>query len=328
MQPFDAQYPASTDEVVALLDEHGDKAKLCAGGTDLIPNVKHSLHEPDVVVHLTRVKDLRGVTEDGDSLVIGAMTTLHDVEHDALVLAHAPALAEAAGLVAGPQLRRMGTLGGNLCLDTRCLYYNQTYFWRESLGFCLKKDGTHCHVVDSGKKCVAAASNDAATMLLAMSSEERPVEVEIQSKDGKRWVALDDLYVADGIHNTVLTPRDLLTRVRVPKAKAGARAGYAKLRHRASIDYPLLCVGARFELDDAGNIAAARVLASALAARPKDVNCSLAIGRPLDDAVIDELAALAHKKINPLTNIADDPAWRKDMVPVLVREACATARDR
>lgn len=325
MDPTQVKHPENVEETLALLDQHGDRAKLCAGGTDLVPNMKHGLHEPELVVHLSRVGELRGIVEEKDSIRIGAMTTLHSVVQNELVQQYIPGLVDAAGLVAGPQLRRMGTIGGNLCLDTRCLYYNQTYFWRESLGFCLKKDGTQCHVVAAGKNCVAAASNDTATMLLCLDAE-----VEIRSRQETRRIPLHDFYVADGVHNTVLRAGELLVGVIVPKAGTVAqrKEGYAKLRHRHSIDYPLLSVGCRFDVDDENLIQNAKLVVSALAARPKSVPLDAFIGRAFDDAVIDEIAQFAHRKCTPLTNIADDPKWRKEMVPVFVKRAASAARER
>lgn len=190
MDPFVTEMPTTVDEAVQSLVAHqaaGRVTKIVAGGTDAVPNMKHGLHEPDVVVHIGRVTGLRGVKDGGSHLEIGALTSLHDVSLDALVREHAPGLARAASLVAGPQLRRMGTLGGNLALDTRCLFYNQTHFWREALGFCLKKDGTVCHVIAGGKKCVAAASNDTATMLLCLDAE-----VVLQTPGGRRTLPLEE----------------------------------------------------------------------------------------------------------------------------------------
>jgi 4-hydroxybenzoyl-CoA reductase subunit beta len=325
MDPFEVEHPTTTDDVVTLLSRHGERAKLCAGGTDVVPNLKHGLHEPEVLIHLGRVQGLTGIEERDDELVIGAMTTIHDVATSAVVKRVAPSFADAAAHVAGPQLRRMGTLGGNLCLDTRCLYYNQTYFWREAMGFCLKKDGELCHVVTSGKKCVAAASNDTATALLCLDAT-----VEVQGASGTRDVKLTDFYVAEGRHNTILEPGELLVRVRVPKRGTATKRldGFAKLRHRESIDYPLLSVGVCFDTEDDGTVRRAAVVANAIAARPKVVNTKSLVGKKLDDALVDELVALAHKKVTPLTNISDDPAWRKDMVPVYVRRACEAARAR
>lgn len=320
MDPFVTEMPTTVDEAVQSLVAHqaaGRVTKIVAGGTDAVPNMKHGLHEPDVVVHIGRVTGLRGVKDGGSHLEIGALTSLHDVSLDALVREHAPGLARAASLVAGPQLRRMGTLGGNLALDTRCLFYNQTHFWREALGFCLKKDGTVCHVIAGGKKCVAAASNDTATMLLCLDAE-----VVLQTPGGRRTLPLEEFYVADGIKNTILEAADLLVQIRVPKKTAAARLeGYAKLRHRNAIDYPLLSVGVRVDLDDKGVVVALRCVVSALQARPHKLATAPWVGRVFDQSVVDEVKKLAFAKCVPVKNIADDAAWRRDMVPVLLQRA-------
>ena len=330
MRPFVVEQPASVDDAVALLARlfgEGRATKIVAGGTDALPNIKHGLHEPDVVVHLGRLRALRGVDDRGDTLAIGALTSLFDVEHDPLVRAHAPSLAQAASLVAGPQLRRMGTLGGNLALDTRCAFYNQTHFWREALGYCLKKDGTVCHVVAGGQRCVAAASNDTATALLCLDAR-----LTLARPDGERTIALSDFYVADGTHNTRLGPADEIVRVTLPKSPSstGLRrvAAYQKLRHRNAIDFPLLSLGVRVDVDAAGVAHDVACVVSALQARPHALSTSAFAGRVVDDAFADDLGALAFRKCVPLTNIADDPAWRREMIPVLVRRACADLREQ
>src|SRR5262252_5365930 len=152
---FEWLRPASVNEALAALAEDPAKTLIVAGGTDAVPNLKHGLHEPERIVHLGT-------------------------------------LAKAASLVAGPQLRNMGTIGGNLCLDTRCTYYNQTFFWREALGFCLKKDGVHCHVVPQGKRCVAAHSSDVAPVLITLGAE-----VEIASPSGRRTIPVEQFFVGD-----------------------------------------------------------------------------------------------------------------------------------
>ena len=318
MQPFHVEMPTHMDEVTKILHTHGETAKICAGGTDVVPNMKHGLHEPGVLVHLNRVKELQGIHDCGDTIRIGAMTPLHQIATSPLILECAPGLAKAAKSVAGPQLRRMGTIGGNLCLDTRCLYYNQTYFWREALGFCLKKDGTKCHVVERGKKCVAAASNDTATMLLCLDAH-----VTLQSVEGERRIALEDFYVADGIKNTVRAENELLTSVEFPKGHEHRLEGFSKLRHRQSIDYSMLSVGVRFDLDDQ-TIVNSKVVVSALAARPKVVTSLECHGQPLNEQTIQALSEKGRKQCHPLTNICDDPLWRKDMVAVYIRRACET----
>ncbi len=322
LDPFKVERPTTVDEAVALLAAHGAKARVLAGGTDLLPNLKHGLHQPELVVSIGGVAGLRGVKDAGEVLEIGALTTLAELERHPLLAQFAPGLARAAAQVAGPQLRRMGTIGGNLCLDTRCLYYNQSAFWREALGYCLKKDGSVCHVVADGKKCVAAASNDTATMLMALGAE-----VELRARDGTRRVPLDAFYLPDGAKNTVVDEGELLVCVRVPKGSPARREGYAKLRHRNSIDFPLLSVAVALDVEGVapGTVTGGLLVVSALQARPLRVTLDALRGRALDDDTIEELGRLAHGRCHPMTNIADDPAWRRDMVPVLVRRAVADA---
>jgi 4-hydroxybenzoyl-CoA reductase subunit beta len=211
----------------------------------------------------------------------------------------------------------MGTLGGNLCLDTRCVYYNQTYFWRQALGFCLKKDGTVCHVVKAGKKCVAAASNDTAPVLMTLGAR-----VRLHGPRGARELALRDFYVADGIANTVLAPGEILAEVIVPRPDPAVRMGYQKLRIRAAIDYPALSVAAAVKLGQGAKVEWLHLVVSALGARPHWVNVpEAARGRVLDAALIAEVGALAKRQCHPLTNINVDPGWRRELLPVLVRKA-------
>ncbi len=314
---FVVERPRTVAAALALLDAHGDKARLVAGGTDILVNIKHGLHAPEVLVDLKAIDGLRVVDLEGDVFELGALVAIHDLARHPGVQAALPSLARAAGLIAGPQLRRMGTLGGNICLDTRCVYINQTHFWRDALGYCIKKDGTVCHVTKVGKKCVAAASNDTAPVLWTLGAS-----VRLASPRGVRELALEDFYVNDGEKNTVLAPDEILTHVRVPRPAPTRRMAYQKLRVRDSIDYPMLNLALAFDLDG-GVVSNLDVVVSAVAARPRRVK-RLPEG-PLSAALIDEAAALAHKQVRPLTNINGDVAWRREMVPVLLRRAFAEA---
>jgi 4-hydroxybenzoyl-CoA reductase subunit beta len=309
----DVHQPESVSDAIALLDRLGDAAQIVAGGTDVVPNMKQGLVSARSLVSLQRIGALRGVRIDEGGLVVGAMTTLDAIATDAAVREHAPALAEAADAVGGPHHRRMGTLGGNLCLDTRCRYYNQTYFWRSALGFCLKKDGTVCHVVAGGQKCVAAASNDTAPALIALEAS-----VVLQSARGSRVLEAKGFYTADGIRNTVREQGEIVTEVRVP-IRPGRRSGFDKLRRRNAIDFPLLSVAAR--ADGAGGaVDAIDVVVSALAARPRRLVAAqkLAPGTRAGAALVDGLSRAASKECRPLDNIEGDSEWRHEMVPVVV----------
>lgn len=317
---FTVERPTTVDEVVALLARHGEKARLVAGGTDVLPNLKHGLYEPEVLVHLGGVAGLDGVDLDGDPIALGALVRLHTLAEHPGIRARLPALSEAAGSIAGPQHRRMGTLGGNVCLDTRCVYINQTYFWRRALGFCIKKDGTECHVTRTGKKCVAAASNDTAPVLLALDAR-----VEIAGPGGRREFALDDFYVNDGVKNNALGPGELVTRILIPRPAPPRRMAFEKLRVRGSIDFPMLDLALAFDLED-GRVTRPALVVSAIAARPRRIK-----DLPEGPAGPDLAAAWgerAFKAVRPLTNINGDPEWRREMVRVLVRRAFDRAAAR
>jgi len=324
---FEIAAPTSVNEAVVLLAEAGPSAMIVAGGTDLLPNMKHELFTPDLVVSLANIASLRGIRRiEGGWLAIGAMTSLAEVAADPLVVAQAPALSQAASLVAGPQLRTMGTLGGNVMLDTRCQWYNQTHFWRQALGFCLKKDGSACHVVAGGSKCVAAASNDTAPALMSLAAT-----LEIEGPDGRRSVPIDDFFVSDGVHNKKLDPGEILVEIRLPPSAPGHRGAYGKLRDRGSIDFPLLGVAVRLDLDPSGRVSDADVVLTALQARPLRVKRAreMLLAAQARGAAFESLAAAvgeqAHKQCHPLPNIPGDAAYRRAMVPVYVRRTLVAA---
>jgi 4-hydroxybenzoyl-CoA reductase subunit beta len=316
LPPFAHHSPRTLDEAIGLLRDLGPDVSIVAGGTDLIPNMKRGLLAPRHLVSLAGIASLRGVRQEDETIRIGAMTSLESVALSPLVQERASGLAESASAVGGPQHRRMGTLGGNLCLDTRCRYYNQTFFWRSALGFCLKKDGTKCHVVSGGQKCVAAASNDTAAALLALEAE-----VELVGPNGVRRLLATDFYTADGISNTVRARDEIVIAVRVPLRLARSSA-YEKLRRRAAIDFPLLSVAARCDADG-DRIRDLEIVVSALAARPRVIKATraLAVGKALSDAPRSEIAEAVFKECTPLPNVDEDTVWRKRMVRVLVDRA-------
>lgn len=318
---FTVEMPDTLDAVIALLVRHGADAALLAGGTDLLPNLKHGLHAPKVVVGLGGISALRGIEVGPDEVSLGALVGIHELATHPEIGTLLPSLAQAASQIAGPQLRRMGTLGGNVCLDTRCVYINQSESWRSALGFCLKKDGDACHVTQTGKKCVAAASNDSAPVLMSLGAR-----VELLSPRGARTLTLDAFYLNDGARNTVLAPDEILTRVSVPRPSPTRRMAFEKLRMRGAIDFPLLNLALAYDLDAAGGLTAPEVVVSAIAARPRRIR-PLPEG-PLDAALIDAFARAAFDAVRPLSNINADAQWRREMVPVLVRRAFEVSRNR
>jgi 4-hydroxybenzoyl-CoA reductase subunit beta len=318
---FDVALPATIDEVVRALARPG--ARIVAGGTDLLPNLKHRLGAPpEVLVSLARVAALREVTLDAAAgvLAIGAGVTLTDVARHPEVVRRFPSLAEAAGVVASPLIRNAGTLGGNVNLDTRCRYVNQTHFWRSAIGGCLKSEGDVCHVVPGGKSCVAAMSSDCVPVLCSLDAE-----VVLRSARGERVVAIDDYYDTDGRSHIKRAPDELTTAIRIPLPRVPIRATYQKWTVRKSIDFPLVSIALRFDLDrDAADATITRAVAvlGVLAARPKRLKLDAAVGRRLDDpAVHAAIADLVGKQGKPLDNVPYEAAYRRKMLPVYAERA-------
>ena len=320
LHPFRYHRPGTVEAAVSLLAGFGGDAMPIAGGTDLMPNMKHRLFTPAHVVSLNGIGAMRGidVSASRDSLRIGALETLHDISVNSAVRRHCPGLAEAAGLVAGPQLRNMGTIGGNVCLDTRCTYYNQTDFWRDALGYCLKKDGTVCHVTKVGKKCVAAHSADTPPNLIALGAR-----LTLAGPGGTREIDAVDFFVTDGIRNTRRAADEILTEVTIPIARGRRRSAYRKLRQRNSIDFPLLSVAVVGDFEEDGTVAGLTGVVSALGARPRVLAGweEIAVGEALGPGAIEALAERAWSQCRPLENMIVDADWRRAMVPVYVKRA-------
>ncbi len=303
--------PTSLDEVIELLA--GDGAMLAAGGTDLVPNLKRRQYpEAKTIVSLRRVAGLDGVSvADGGTIRIGALTTVARLATDDAV---PEALREAAGAVASPQLRNRGTVGGNLCVDTRCHWLNVPDTWRQAAEPCLKAGGEMCWVAPAKKICWAVSSSDLAPAMIALDASVRLV-----GPDGERTAPVGELYRDDGLVHLAKAPNEILVEVIVP-APQGRRAGYRKLRRRGSIDFPILGVAASFRLED-GRVNDPRLVLGAVASSPVRVTAAeeLLAGRPLTDALIAEAAELAGKSVRPMSNTDLTSRYRKRMVPVFVR---------
>jgi 4-hydroxybenzoyl-CoA reductase subunit beta len=308
--------PRSLEEAADLLAEHGARAMVVAGGTDLFPNMKRRQQEPSVVVGLRALRPLRVITSEDGQLRIGATATLHEVATHPLVRAHYPALATAASLVSTPHLRRMGTLGGNLCLDTRCTYYDQNYHWRKSIDFCMKKDGAICWVAPNSRRCWAVSSSDTAPVAVALRARLRLV-----SAVGERTIEAGEFFRDDGIDYLSRRPDEILSSVELPD-HAGWRMTYEKLRRRGSFDFPILGVAAAVKLSD-GIVEDARLVLGAVGSAPVDQS---ELARPLvgtrpSRETIESVASAAYKGARPLDNTDLNYAWRKKMTRVYVERA-------
>jgi len=319
MPAFDLVAPDTLDGVVEAL--RAPNARLVAGGTDLLPNLKHHLERPDVLVSLHCLRELRRVELDDaeEELVVGTGVTMAALARDPRVGELFPMLAQAAGLVAGPQIRNTATLGGNLHLDTRCRWVNQTEFWRSAIGGCLKAGGDECHVVAGGKRCVAALSSDCVPVLVSLDAT-----VVLHGPEGERRVPLADYYQADGVSHVRRGQGEVATAVRIPLPAGPRRTTYVKWRPRGAIDFPLVSLALRFDLEEGSDaIRATRAVAGVLAARPREVRLPTAlVGKRLGDpSVPGAVSEAVHSQCKPLPNVPYDPAYRRHLLRVLTRRA-------
>ena len=315
---FQLLRPKTLSEAIELMAKHNGEVKVVAGGTDLLPSMKQKLFTPPYVLDLRGISELRGVRNlPGNGVEIGALTTLSAIEHSPLVRADYPVLYEAVRTVATPVLRNMGTIGGNLCLDTRCLWYNQSLLWRKSCGFCLKKDGDLCHVAPGGKSCWATFSGDTPPALLCLGAE-----IEIAGPNGLRRTPLSEFYVNDGIVRLHLAPNEIVTRVHLPESSAGWHGSYQKLRVRGSIDYPLAGVAVALKMRS-GRVEDASVAITAVNPAPflvKDVDAHLK-GLVPSEGIAEQIGELAARTAKPLTTSALTPEYRREMVRVFAKRA-------
>jgi len=314
--------PKSIAEAVELLAKYSGSVRVLAGGTDIIPSMRQKLFEPDYVLDLRGIAEIRGIKPQPDrSVEIGALTTIRAIERSEFLREHYPVLAEAASTVASPVLRNMGTIGGNICLDTRCLWYNQSLTWRKGCGFCIKKDGDLCHVAPGGTKCWAAFSGDTPPALLCLKGE-----IEIASAKGTRRIPLDDFYTGLGDNYRKLQPHELVTRIFLPASSAGYRGVYRKLRVRGSIDYPLAGVAVVMKRSN-GHIVDARIGITAVNPAPLLVKgaSEMLVGKAVDDALAEAAGDLAAKISKPLTTSALTPEYRREMIRVFTKRAVLAA---
>ena len=316
MPRFRYRAPRSVDEAVAWLAESPADTMLVAGGTDVLPNMKRRQQTPATLIGLRGVRDLTAMT-NGDGLTIGSGVTLASLVADPRVRESYPGLWQAAAQVATPHLRNMGTIGGNLCLDTRCTYYDQTYEWRKSIDFCMKRDGETCWVATSSPKCLAVSSTDTAPMLQALGAS-----VTLASSQGHRVLPIADLFANDGMHYLTRRPDELLTSIAIPPATPGWRSAYWKLRRRGSFDFPVAAAAVAVKFDGE-TIVDARIVLGAVASRPVECDRAAALvkGQHLTDDLIAAAAVAAAEPAKPMDNTDFELVWRKAMVKTLV--SCA-----
>src|SRR4051812_1404285 len=316
--------PRTVEQAVTYLTRYGQLGELeiLAGGTDLVPSMKQRLFTPNFVMDVRGIEELSKIkVVPGHAVEIGALTTLSAVEDSGFISKNYPVLHEAVKTVASPILRNMGTMGGNICLDTRCLWYNQSLQWRKSCGFCIKKDGDLCHVAPGGKKCWAAFSADTPAALLCLGAE-----VNIASPQGFRRVPIAQLYNNDGVDRIKLAKTDMITSIYLPEASSGWSGAYKKLRMRGSIDYPLAGVAVAVKYRGK-TVEDARVAITGVNPAPHLIPDALhaLIGRELNEHAAMVVGELAARVAKPLTTSLFTPEYRREMIRVYAKRAVMAA---
>jgi 4-hydroxybenzoyl-CoA reductase subunit beta len=325
--------PRTYREAAELLNDHGaaelDRSRgtptlrvmVVAGGTDLFPNMKRRQFAPEILVSLAHVRNAAGVQENGE-LVISAGTTLTALAQDPRVRERYAALAEAAEVVSTPQLRNMGTIGGNICLDTRCNWYDQSLFWRTAEGFCMKTNPeVVCRVATSSPRCLAVASADTVPALMVLGAT-----VHFEDAAGARDVRIAEFYREDGISPSTIRPNEVLTDVTIPR-EDGWRSTYLKLRDRGSFDFPIVGVAVSVRYDGRA-VTDARIAITAVASRPILVDAARAalVGSRLEDEAIAAAADAVHKTARPMDNTSGTISQRKRASRVLTERALRALR--
>ena len=313
--------PKTAQEAARLAADLGPKAMFVAGGTDLFPKLKRRQFEIDTLIALDFLP--REIRYGSIECVVGAGVTLAAASRDEHLTQKFTGYAEAAGLVSSPPLRNAGTVGGNLCVDTRCNYYDMTYEWRKAAGFCLKKDGDICLVAPSSPRCWAVTSSDTAPMAIALDGV-----VTLTGADGERELPVSALYRDDGIDYMAKSPSEVVTSLRL-SASRETKSAYVKLRRRGSIDFPIAGAAVALELDG-DTVARCRIVLSAVASYPLDATAAEGFlkGKPVDEDTIRETAEIAAKPAKPLDNADLSHFWRKRMVRVVVEQALQQATIR
>jgi 4-hydroxybenzoyl-CoA reductase subunit beta len=315
---FDLIQPHSLQEAYSILGEHGRKTAILAGGTALLVALRYRLSKPGVVIDLKGLTTLDYVARnESGGLAIGSMVTLETLEKSPLVLNEYSSLAQAVQLVAVPPIRRKATIGGNLCLDTRCIYYNQSEFWRSGQKACFKLGGEICNAVEKGRCCQAVYQGDLGPVLLALKAE-----VKITSPKGEKIIPLAEFFTGRGEKPNVLKPDEILVEVRIPPSD-GAVGVYEKLRVREGMDFPMAGVAVMLKRNRSGTIEQAKLVLGAVGSSPIEISnaARLLEGHKPTDDLLQSVSREAVDRVQPVGNLAMNTSYRRKMVGVLVKRA-------
>ena len=315
---FKLYRPNTAKDAVKIMTEMSD-VRYVAGGTDMIVNVRRGIEQPQNLIDLTSIENMNKIEEVDDGINIGANVTLNNIQENQIIRKNYPCIAEAAGSVAGPTHQQYGTVGGNLCLDTRCLFYNQSEWWRQSNDYCLKERGEICHVAPGGKRCFAAFSGDLAPSMLVYDAE-----IFVIGTSGSRRIPLSDLYKNDGMAHLSLEPGELVERIHLPSTLTNSTSRYEKSRIRGSIDFPLAGVAVRLRKGNSGAIEDIAIALTAVNPYPKVIaGLEVLIGSKLGDQELDLIRDTVRKQSKPMRTTTVAPWYRRRVVGAIARRLAA-----
>ena len=314
MPNFELHQPHNLNDALYLRTERPE-AVYVAGGTDMIVNIRRGIEQPKNLVNLTSIQELKEITKVEGGLKIGTAVTLRELGENQSVKKYFPAVSEAASSVAGPTHQQYGTVGGNLCLDTRCLFYNQSEWWRQSNDYCLKERGEICHVAPSGKRCFAAFSGDIAPSMLIYDAE-----VDVVGKTGSRRILLKDLYSNDGMAHLTLEPGELVTLVNLPNTFAGDPSRYEKARIRGSIDFPLAGAAVRLRKRSDDTLEGLAIALTGVNTYPQIISgLEHLIGSKLGESEFIQIKETVRKQAKPMRTTTVAPWYRRRVVGAIAR---------
>lgn len=316
MPQFRLAQPKSVKDAIAARLKY-PSGRFVAGGTDLLVNMRRGITRPDVLIDLSGIDELTEIETDGHGVTIGAGVSIACLARNETIANQYRALAQAAETIAGPGHRTVGTVGGNLCLDTRCIYYNQSEWWRDANAYCLKNRGDTCHVAPQGQRCHAAYTGDLAPALLVLGAK-----IDIAGEQGSRRISLDDLYVEDGKAHLTLADSEIIVAVHLPSDPPPS--AYAKIRVRAAIDFPL--AGVAVALAASGTtIGSLRVALTGTNSRPFLLAGTEAFaGKPVDERLLEEIGRLVQKQVQPMRTTLTSANYRRVAAAALARRLTAS----
>lgn len=316
--------PSTLEEALSLMEDLQGGALPLAGGTDLIPVMKYGLQVPSTLVSLKKVNSLKGISQKGGDVLIGAMTPLVDLLASRIIKDNFAALLQAAEAVAAPPIWNVATVGGNICQNSRCLYYNQSRVWRLERPACLKAGGNVCHAVPKGNKCFSVYSGDLAPALIALGSM-----VTVEKRGRSRTISLQDLFSGNGLSPFALEKEELLTGVVIPLPDKWSNSSYVKMRVRPSVDYPLLSAAASITCGEDGKIEKIKLVLGAVGPNPVVVNDAdrFFAGRMIDEVDFDALNEIVGKGVRMVDNLTLPRSYRRKMLPVLAGNAVRAAAE-